>query len=69
LKENGKKMKAEEKDKDDEKTKKENGMKNCGGRNEADDKTENHKSMKTRIPTFSGSESVRPQTAQYGNPK
>jgi hypothetical protein len=69
LKENKKKMKAGERDKDNEKTKNENGMKNCGGRNKADDKTKNNKSMKTRVPTFSGSESVRQQTVQYCNPK
>jgi hypothetical protein len=69
LEENRKKMKAEERDKDDDKKKIESGMKNCGGKNGADDKTENHQPMKTQVHSLSESESARPQTVQYSIPK
>jgi hypothetical protein len=62
-------MRAEGRDKNDEKTKKDCGMKNCGGRKWTDDKTENHQPMKTRVPSLSESENVRPQTVQHSIPK
>jgi hypothetical protein len=64
-KENRKRMKAGERDKDDEETKRENLMRNCGGENEIDDESENHQSMKTGVSSLSGSERVGPQIVQY----